>query len=120
MTVDPATARHRTEHDGRAYYFCCAGCLTKFVTDPAKYLKPAPAGAPIVAAPAPTDAIYTCPMHPEVRQAGPGACPICGMALEPEVATARPPRPTPSFYRRHDAAVLDRAACSRRRSSRST
>src|SRR5579871_959145 len=84
MTVDPATAKHRTEHAGHTYYFCSAGCRTKFESDPAKYLKPAPA----TAAPAPADAIYTCPMHPEVRQVGPGSCPICGMALEPEVATA--------------------------------
>jgi P-type Cu+ transporter len=88
MTVDPATARHRTEHNGQAYYFCSAGCLTKFVTDPAKYLKPAPAPTLAAAAPVASDAIYTCPMHPEVRQVGPGTCPICGMGLEPEVATA--------------------------------
>jgi len=89
MTVDPATAKHRTEHDGRAYCFCCAGCLAKFLADPAKYLNSAPSATmPAPAAPIPADAIYTCPMHPEVRQAGPGACPLCGMALEPEVATA--------------------------------
>jgi len=84
MTVDPATARHRTEHAGRTYYFCSAGCRAKFESDPAKYLNPAPAPA----ASAPAGTIYTCPMHPEVRQVGPGSCPICGMALEPEVATA--------------------------------
>jgi Cu+-exporting ATPase len=84
MTVDPATAKHRAEHDGHAYYFCCAGCRGKFVADPAKYLGYSrPATAPVAA-----DATYTCPMHPEIRQPGPGACPICGMALEPEVATA--------------------------------
>ncbi|HEX3760250.1 MAG TPA: YHS domain-containing protein, partial [Kofleriaceae bacterium] len=84
MTVDPATATHRAEHAGRTYYFCSAGCRTKFMSDPAKYLAPAPAPA----APAPAGTIYTCPMHPEVRQVGPGTCRICGMALEPEVATA--------------------------------
>jgi Cu+-exporting ATPase len=84
MTVDPATAKHRADHGGQTYYFCCAGCRAKFEADPAKYLKPA---AP-PAAPAPAGATYTCPMHPEVRQVGPGSCPICGMALEPEVATA--------------------------------
>ncbi|MEA2994845.1 MAG: P-type Cu+ transporter, partial [Alphaproteobacteria bacterium] len=80
---DPATARPRAEHDGRTYYFCSAGCRAKFAADPAKYLGPL---AP--ATPAPAGAIYTCPMHPEIRQAGPGVCPICGMALEPVMASA--------------------------------
>jgi Cu+-exporting ATPase len=84
MTVDPQTAKHRAEHAGRTWYFCSAGCRAKFESDPAKYLEPAPA----TAEPAPAGAIYTCPMHPEIRQVGPGSCPICGMALEPEVATA--------------------------------
>jgi len=84
MDVDPATARHRAEHDGRTHYFCSAGCRAKFAADPAKYLGPAPAPAPA----APAGAIYTCPMHPEIRQSGPGACPICGMALEPVMASA--------------------------------
>ncbi|BBK41410.1 copper-translocating P-type ATPase [Allostella vacuolata] len=84
MTVDPATAKNRAEHAGRTYYFCCAGCRTKFLADPDKYLAPAPAKAE----PARPGAVYICPMHPEVRQVGPGSCPICGMALEPEVATA--------------------------------
>lgn len=83
MTVDPATAKHRIEHDGRPYFFCSAGCRTKFEADPERYLKPRPAAPPAAA-----DAVYTCPMHPEVRQVGPGSCPICGMALEPEMATA--------------------------------
>ena len=83
MTVDPATTKHRTEHDGRPYFFCSAGCRTKFVGDPERYLNPRPAAPPAAA-----DAVYTCPMHPEVRQVGPGSCPICGMALEPEMATA--------------------------------
>src|ERR1700704_1708399 len=90
LALDPATARHRADHDGRTYYFCSAGCRAKFAADPAKYLGPVPAPA----APAPTGAIYTCPMHPEIRQAGPGACPICGMALEPMMASAdRGPNP---------------------------
>ncbi|HEX4554387.1 MAG TPA: heavy metal translocating P-type ATPase [Xanthobacteraceae bacterium] len=84
MSVDPATARHRAEHGGETYYFCSAGCRAKFAADPARYLGPTPAPA----APAPAGAIYTCPMHPEIRQAGPGACPICGMALEPVIASA--------------------------------
>ena len=81
MSVDPSTAKHKTEHAGSTYYFCCAGCLTKFTTDPARYL--AGTAAPAVKAPPITGAIYTCPMHPEVRQVGPGTCPICGMGLEP-------------------------------------
>jgi Cu+-exporting ATPase len=84
MTVDPHTTPHRAEHAGHPYYFCSAGCRTKFVADPARYLSPAAAEAPA----APPGTIYTCPMHPEVRQVGPGSCPICGMALEPELVTA--------------------------------
>jgi Cu+-exporting ATPase len=85
MTVDPHKSAHRAEHDGRPYYFCSAGCRTKFLADPARYLAPAPAAQ---TQPAPEGAIYTCPMHPEVRQVGPGSCPICGMALEPVLASA--------------------------------
>ncbi len=82
MTVDPQTAKHRADYHGTTYYFCAASCRTKFVADPPKYLgKREP--EPVV-----EGAIYTCPMHPEIRQIGPGACPICGMALEPEIATA--------------------------------
>jgi Cu+-exporting ATPase len=82
MTVDPHTAKHRADYRGHTYYFCSAGCRTKFVADPQKYLGPR-APEPVV-----EGATYTCPMHPEIRQVGPGACPICGMALEPEIATA--------------------------------
>src|SRR5471032_2208962 len=82
MTVDPHTAKHRADYRGHTYYFCAAGCRTKFVADPQKYLG-ARAPEPVV-----EGATYTCPMHPEIRQVGPGACPICGMALEPEIATA--------------------------------
>lgn len=84
MTVDPHTAKHRHDYKGRTYYFCSAGCRTKFAADPEKYLSPDERKAE----PVPAGAIYTCPMHPEIRQEGPGACPICGMALEPEIATA--------------------------------
>ncbi|MFL5208842.1 MAG: heavy metal translocating P-type ATPase [Microvirga sp.] len=80
MSVDPHTAKHRAEHGGRPYYFCSAGCRTKFLADPARYLDPAAAAK---AEPVPEGTVYTCPMHPEIRQVGPGACPICGMALEP-------------------------------------
>jgi P-type Cu+ transporter len=84
MTVDPHTAAHRHVHRGRTYYFCSAGCRAKFAADPAKYL----AGDAASSEPVPEGAIYTCPMHPQIRQVGPGTCPICGMALEPELATA--------------------------------
>ena len=79
MSVDPATARHRTEHDGRDYLFCGARCLERFTADPQRYLNPAPPEAE----PAPAGASWTCPMHPEVVRDRPGGCPICGMALEP-------------------------------------
>ncbi len=85
MNVDPHEARHRAEHEGRTFYFCSENCRTKFVADPSKYLAPE-AAAP--AHPLPEGTIYTCPMHPEIRQVGPGSCPICGMALEPVLATA--------------------------------
>jgi Cu+-exporting ATPase len=84
MTVDPATAKHHADHAGQAFHFCSAGCRTKFIDEPDKYLKPAPP-TPHRAA---DNAIYTCPMHPEIRQVGPGSCPICGMALEPVHMTA--------------------------------
>jgi Cu+-exporting ATPase len=93
MTVDPATTAHHADHAGRAYHFCSVGCRTKFVADPERYLQPAKA-APKAAPPQGT--IYTCPMHPEIRQEGPGSCPICGMALEPETVTADT-RPNPEL-----------------------
>jgi Cu+-exporting ATPase len=113
MTVDPSRAKATHEHEGKKYYFCCAGCLGKFSADPAKYLVPktligiapmsahpvqmAPAAdriptqpdtktAPSVASHKAASIEYTCPMHAEVRQQGPGDCPKCGMALEPVVA----------------------------------
>jgi Cu+-exporting ATPase len=89
MTVDPHKTPHRAEHAGHPYYFCSAGCRAKFVADPASYLgemkKPEPEPEPV---PVPEGTIYTCPMHPEIRRPGPGSCPICGMALEPELVTA--------------------------------
>ena len=87
MTVT-SQSQHMLEHDGKPVYFCSAGCKAKFGANPAKYLVAAPdtAVAP-AAAPEPlvAGAVYTCPMHPEVRQDHPGACPKCGMALEPEM-----------------------------------
>ena len=84
MDVDPHTAKHRADHAGHTYYFCSARCRERFVADPAKFLA-AEATKP---APVPEGTIYTCPMHPEIRQVGPGSCPICGMALEPVTVTA--------------------------------
>ena len=102
MDVDPTTARHHLEHAGKTYYFCCGGCLEKFRADPDRDLsrktspaviqlgaaRPAIAAAPAVAADTKSSAreqrTYVCPMCPEVRQVGPGPCPSCGMALEPE------------------------------------
>ena len=80
MSVDPAKTAHHASHDGDDYHFCSAGCRTKFVANPDKYLGDAPRPEPE----ATPGAIWTCPMHPEIRQEGPGTCPICGMALEPE------------------------------------
>ena len=85
MNVDPQRTRHRAEHAGDTHYFCSAGCRAKFVADPMRYLEPS--SGPQPAAPASPGIIFTCPMHPEIRQVGPGACPICGMGLEPLVAS---------------------------------
>ncbi len=96
MQVDPQKAAAKSEYEGKTYYFCAPGCKKKFDTSPAQYLAPKlqpltqlsanltkpPAASP-PAATATRPAEYTCPMHPEVRQFGPGACPKCGMALEP-------------------------------------
>ncbi|MDR3417396.1 MAG: heavy metal translocating P-type ATPase [Nevskia sp.] len=81
MSVDPAQARSQV-HAGVVYYFCSERCRERFSADPQRYLASAPQQVPQAE---PADArIYTCPMHPEVRQHGPGSCPKCGMALEPE------------------------------------
>ena len=85
MTVDPATAAGSVEHKGTTYWFCSTSCVRKFQGDPNKYLQPVESTKTPAADPTAT---YICPMHPEVRQQGPGTCLICGMALEPEVATA--------------------------------
>ncbi|MBW8851237.1 MAG: heavy metal translocating P-type ATPase [Xanthomonadales bacterium] len=81
MQVDPATTPHHASHAGNEYHFCSARCREKFVAEPAKYLAPKPE----VPAAMPKGTIYICPMHPQIRQEGPGTCPICGMALEPEM-----------------------------------
>jgi P-type Cu+ transporter len=82
MRVNRGTAKHRFEYRGEEYLFCSARCRDRFEAEPEKFLKPR---EPQPAAPAGT--IYTCPMHPQIRQVGPGSCPICGMALEPEQIT---------------------------------
>jgi Cu+-exporting ATPase len=93
MTVDPATSKHRFDHQGKTFHFCSAGCKSKFVADPNKYLEKTAAKADVPQG-ANEGTIYTCPMHPEIRKIGPGSCPICGMALEPEVASLdAPPNP---------------------------
>lgn len=81
MTVDPETTPHHAFHHDAEFHFCSAGCRSKFLADPERYLSPQPQPE------APAGTIYTCPMHPEIRQVGPGSCPICGMALEPETIT---------------------------------
>jgi Cu+-exporting ATPase len=100
MTVDPQTAKWKFEHAGRTYCFCSRSCLEEFQTDPEKYAAPPVKHSEAVVArrvgrpaahaqeAAPPGAVYTCPMHPKVRQPGPGACPLCGMALEPEAPAA--------------------------------
>ncbi len=97
MTVDPEKAAGKSTYQGKTYYFCSKGCVAKFEADPEKYLHPAAKPEPMAvphnmaqpepsAAPAAVE--YTCPMHPEVRQIGPGSCPKCGMALEPVSVSA--------------------------------
>jgi P-type Cu+ transporter len=80
MTVDTAKSSHQADQAGETFYFCSAGCKAKFVADPARYLKDAPPPE----TPAAQGVVWTCPMHPQIRQAGAGACQLCGMALEPE------------------------------------
>ncbi len=91
MTVDPHAAVHSAIHDGQAFTFCSDTCQAKFEADPVRYLTSPMEHHGAAAAPPQTsdDATeYTCPMHPEIRQPSPGACPICGMALEPVTVTA--------------------------------
>ena len=92
MRVRPEAAAGRHEHAGQTYFFCGLRCLERFRADPEKYLAPVSLALPLVSAPpAPMSADgggeYTCPMHPEIVRAGPGACPICGMALEPRTVS---------------------------------
>ncbi len=87
MTVDPTTALHQAEYAGRAWHFCSARCRERFVADPQRYLDTVPDAAPSQAE---AGALCTCPMHPQIRQRGPGHCPLCGMALEPLLPSADP------------------------------
>ena len=94
MDVDPATTEHVAEHEGVTHHFCSEHCRSRFLADPEAFIHTstsAPGSAPSQPAPAAPGAEvveYTCPMHPEIRQDGPGTCPICGMALEPVMVTA--------------------------------
>ncbi len=92
MSVDRATARHVAKHEGQRFYFCAAGCQQKFEAEPAKYLAGRPAPEPM-----PVGTLYTCPMHPEIVQEGPGDCPLCGMALEPMGIPAGDEGPNPEL-----------------------
>ncbi|MDG4867693.1 heavy metal translocating P-type ATPase [Guyparkeria sp. 1SP6A2] len=85
MQVDPNETEHSSHYKGQDWYFCSAGCEARFEKAPERYLS---GESPDQKADADPEAIYTCPMHPEIRQQGPGNCPICGMALEPETVTA--------------------------------
>ena len=83
MSISPADAVGTAEHDGQTFHFCSDSCLERFRANPGQFLGAKPAAV----TPADSEAEYTCPMHPEIRQNGPGSCPICGMALEPVTVT---------------------------------
>lgn len=85
MKVDPAKTAHHAAHGGASYHFCSTRCHDRFIAAPEQYLEPRTEGRDEPPAPQ-KGVIYTCPMHPEIRQEGPGNCPICGMALEPVTA----------------------------------
>jgi Cu+-exporting ATPase len=89
MKVDPSKASSSLDHRGVTVYFCSQGCAAKFRVSPEKYLQAKP-DATSLKQPAKTEpqGEYTCPMHPEIKQPGPGSCPECGMALEPVTVTA--------------------------------
>jgi len=106
MSVSAAGAAGTTRYQGLDYYFCSKQCLARFEADPARYLEKSPTGAALTNAATDAGAVYTCPMHPEVRQHGPGSCPKCGMALEP----ADPRSPAAPVYTcpMHPEVVSDR------------
>jgi P-type Cu+ transporter len=104
MTVDRASSRHLTKRHGERFHFCSSRCMEKFEGDPEAYLGDRPAPEPM-----PEGTIYTCPMHPEIEQVGPGDCPICGMALEPKGLPAAGEGPNPElvdFRRRFALAAV--------------
>ena len=82
MTVAPTASTPTAVHAGETFYFCSPGCRTKFAADPHRFAHGATAGTEDFSD-APADAVWTCPMHPEILRDAPGSCPICGMALEP-------------------------------------
>src|ERR1043165_7587877 len=83
MSVDPATSPHRAEHAGHAYFFCGARCRERFIAEPESFATSDRAEERLSATPVAAGTKWTCPMHPEIVRDGPGACPICGMGLEP-------------------------------------
>ena len=94
MNVTRAGAQHTFDHDGERFFFCHAGCKTKFETDPEHYLESG--GAPVIEE-GPPGSLYTCPMDPEIVEPEPGICPICGMALEPMGVPAADAGPNPEL-----------------------
>lgn len=87
MSVDPNTAEHHNQHEGKTWYFCSSRCQSRFNENPEQYIDKQQQQQQQQEEPIVPGAIYTCPMHPEIRQQGPGDCPICGMALEPETVS---------------------------------
>jgi len=87
MTVSPESAAASYDYNGENYYFCAVGCRDRFAADPKKYLTPPAKGGESALLDPHSAVEYTCPMHPEIVQIGPGSCPICGMALEPKVVS---------------------------------
>lgn len=92
MTVDPGTTAHKSSHEGEDYFFCSGHCKKKFDADPEAYMEGAPEPEPM-----PEGTLYTCPMHPEIVQEGPGSCPKCGMALEPMGVPTGDTGPDPEY-----------------------
>ena len=95
MTVDPNDSAGSCIHEGVTYHFCSEGCLEAFQENPSEYLDEALQAEKRATrdAAASNDALFICPMHPQVKQVGPGSCPICGMALEPRVVTLEEQNP---------------------------
>jgi len=86
MTVEPSEAAGSTVHDGQTYYFCHPSCLERFTANPAEFLEKSGGDASGAPSAPPGARAYVCPMDPQIREAAPGACPICGMALEPDLS----------------------------------